>query len=211
MDEPTVLEGRWDFEIAEAEARAAADELLAIVNTAMEETVLGIGRVLWTRACEERDERAGDAPLVEAIARVEPKLSRSSMYRAIAAYRQSLVLPADVRGRLGPSRIYQLLRLPDDHLEKVALARRAARSEMSVEALRDEVDGLLGVERPDKPAPFGRAVLSTERMVERLVASAPRWKPHSNAEREDRIARVEAMRQALAGLVKELRAARVKP
>ena len=194
-DEPTALERRWEHDIARDEARAEADEVLRIITSSLEAVPLQVGKHLWERACEQREDRAGDAPLVNAIAAVEPKLSRASMYRAIAVYRQSAFLPDDAQGALGPARLYALCRLPNEHIEKKALARRAALSAMTVDELHAEIDGLLGVAPRDdqRGRSFGAGVANLGRSAKALAARVQRFTPRSQRDLDARKAQVAAV------------------
>jgi hypothetical protein len=194
-DELTALERRWEHDIARDEARVEADEVLRIITTAFEAVPLRVGKYLWERACQQREDRAADAPLVNAIAAVEPRLSRASMYRAIAVYRQSAWLPDEVQGALGPARLYALCRLPNEHIEKKALARRAALSAMRVDEINAEIDGLLGVAARDdqRGRSFGAGVANLGRSAKALAARLDRFTPRSQRDLDARKAQVAAV------------------
>jgi hypothetical protein len=72
---------------------------------------------------------------------------------------------------LGPTRLCALCRLPNQHIEKKALARRAALSAMTVDEIHAEIDGLLGV-APTPAGPTSRP--TTSRSPTRSTCSSTR-------------------------------------
>jgi hypothetical protein len=201
MDDRSELEKSWEFEIAREEAREVADECLAIVTTALEDAQVGVGRVLWKKACEERLDRIADAPLIDAIAAVEPRLSRATQYRAIAVFLQAPYLPEQTRGLLGPTRLYELLRIPNDHIAKKALALRAAQSNMPIEELRLEVDRILGVEPKEaRGQTVGSHLGTLSRSVKTLQRRVARYVPVDKRDLDKQKSRVAALIAALQGV-----------
>jgi hypothetical protein len=201
-DEPTELELAWEHEIAREDARAVADELLAIVTSALEDAQVEVGRVLWKKACDEKMERVRNAPLVDAIADLEPqRLSRATQYRSIGVFLQAPFLPEETHGLLGPSRLYALLRLPNGHIDKKALARRAALSDMKVEELDEEIDHILGIQRPrGREQPIGTHTAQVTRSVKKLRTRLAKFVPKNQKDLDKRRAEVAA----LASLVQEM-------
>ncbi len=177
------LEAEWSGRDVADPANVAdlTERVRAVVTRKSIEAAVEVGRLLFERCHGADRAQVGRHATIDAIAaQPDAPMSRTALYRAVQVYLQWEEFPPDIRDELGASQHRALLPIPGDNIEKIRLAREAAKTGMPARELEGRARELLGKaaepadeeEEAPRPSPQGLQPLgATRRVLQRWVAA----------------------------------------
>ena len=204
------LEAEWSGrDVADpANVEDLTARVRAVVTRKSLEAAVEVGRLLFERCHGADRAQVGRHATIDAIAaQPDAPMSRTALYRAVQIFLQWQEFPPDIRDELGASQHRALLGIPAENIEKIRLAREAAKTSMPTRELEHRARELLGrapAPEPAETSPPAREGLqplgSARRALQPWVAAIRAGRKLTPRERQTLREEVAAVRALLAEL-----------